>query len=55
MAVVMIRCPVTGDEIPTGIEADEVSFTSAIFENKRIKCASCDQWHSWSKGDAFLR
>jgi hypothetical protein len=55
MADVMIKCPLTDDEISTGIEADRRSFKNSLFQNKSVACPSCGQKHSWSKKDAFLR
>jgi hypothetical protein len=55
MADVMIKCPVTNDEICTGIEADQRSFKNSLFQNASVVCDSCGQVHGWSKKDAFLR
>jgi hypothetical protein len=55
MADVMIKCPVTDQEICTGIEADQRSFKNSLFQDRTVVCVSCGQIHKWSKRDAFLR
>ncbi len=53
MAMVMISCPNTGRDVPTGIETDPSSFESfgAI---ARIRCPVCGREHAWSKTNAWL-
>ena len=53
---VMIRCPVTGDEVPTGFS----TISSDMFDRTlpgvlEVWCESCAQYHLWSNKDAFLR
>jgi hypothetical protein len=55
MADVMIKCPATGQEICTGIQADQRSFKNSLFQDRTVVCAACGQTHKWSKRDAFLR
>jgi len=54
MAMVMIRCPVTGLPAFTGIETDAscVNFIPPI--NTRLKCPCCGETHVWSILDAEL-
>jgi hypothetical protein len=53
---VMIKCPVIGDEIPTGFTAVSADQLERILrEPMLVKCASCGLSHEWSRGDAFLR
>ena len=54
MARVMIKCPVRGKAVPTGMEADEAAFKSVKYENNEFGCPACGQIHTWSKEDAFL-
>ena len=51
---VMIRCPVTGRAIPTGLTADPATWQSRPIGLNRVSCAECKQVHAWSKGDAHL-
>ncbi len=54
MAMIMIRCPVTGHPAFTGIETDAscVNFIPPI--NARLKCPCCGDIHVWSILDAEL-
>ena len=53
---VMIKCPATGDEVPTGFTAvSEGKLERLLRGPLLVKCASCGQFHEWTKNDAFLR
>jgi hypothetical protein len=55
VAEVMIRCPVTGDAVPTGFSAvSQVKFRHMVLEPLLVKCQACRQLHEWSRKDAFL-
>jgi hypothetical protein len=55
MVAVMIRCPKTGVEIPTGFGVDDpAEFAMTIYAGLGVRCRSCGSWHAWSKDDAFL-
>jgi len=47
MAMVMISCPNTGRDVPTGIETDPSSFESFV-------AAAPIREHAWSKTNAWL-
>jgi len=52
---IMIRCPVTGKPVPTGMNVDINSFKSLEFpRNTFSPCPACGQSNSWEKKDAFL-
>jgi len=51
---VMIRCPVTGRAIPTGLMADPATWHSRPIGLNRVSCPDCKQVHAWSKSDAYL-
>lgn len=51
---VMIRCPVTGRAIPTGLTADPATWQSRPIGLNRVSCPECKQVHAWTKGDAHL-
>ena len=55
MATVTITCPVNGVDVATDIASDVESFETAIYEDRQIKCSSCNEWHQWSTKDTFLR
>ncbi len=57
MAMVMIKCPKTGETVPTGVEIDTemyespaTSVTSQILD----ECPACGETHTWSDGDSFV-
>jgi hypothetical protein len=53
-ARVMIRCPVTGRGIPTGLMADATTWHHRPIGLNRVSCPACKQIHAWSKRDAHL-
>jgi hypothetical protein len=55
MGKIMIKCPVTGKAVFTGIGTDKKSFDdpSNTFENNSIHCPHCMNNHVWSKKDAY--
>ncbi len=54
MAKILIKCPSTGDSVPTGVTMDSRSFLSSDLGHNSVQCASCQKFHTWSKADAFL-
>ena len=54
MGVIMIRCPQTGREIPTGIEMDVVEFRHAPVFSSRVQCPACAREHEWFAKDAWV-
>ena len=53
MAMVMISCPNTGRDVPTGIETDPSSFET-FGAAAPIRCPVCGRDHAWSKTNAWL-
>jgi hypothetical protein len=51
---VMIRCPVTGGAIRTGLTADPKSWKDRPVGLNKVSCPECKQIHAWSKTDAYL-
>jgi hypothetical protein len=51
---VMIRCPVTGRAVPTGLTADPTTWEARPIGLNRVPCPECKQVHAWSKSDASL-
>jgi hypothetical protein len=52
MGMIMICCPATGREVPTGIETscvDELPIVTAT-----MFCSACGRVHHWTKNDAWL-
>lgn len=54
MADVMIKCPVTGVPVATGIGMDFESLKNVDMRDNTLgDCPSCGQDHVWQKKDAF--
>jgi hypothetical protein len=51
---VMIKCPRTGRDIKTGIEADQASFGAMPVFFSRSFCAYCQVQHEWFAKDAWV-
>jgi hypothetical protein len=54
MAMVMITCPATNRQVPTGIETDPASIALVPPINARLTCPDCGNVHTWSVLDAEL-
>lgn len=51
---VMIRCPVTGNPIATGLVAGPNTWNARPIGLNKVACPACKQSHAWSKKEAFL-
>jgi len=54
MGVIMIRCPRTGHDIPTGIEMSSRDFQRAPVFFARVRCPACGGEHEWFAQDAWV-
>jgi len=54
MGAVMIRCPQTGREIPTGMVADRRSFQATPVFFGRVRCPACRTEHEWFAKEAWV-
>ena len=54
VTMVVIKCPETDQEIPTGIITDLARFGRLGEGYAILRCPHCDQHHRWSKQDAFM-
>jgi hypothetical protein len=54
MGTVMIRCPQTGREIPTGFEADAARFKAMPVFFASSYCPACRTEHEWFAKDAWV-
>jgi len=54
MGTVMIRCPETGREIPTGYEADPTRFSATPVFFARSYCPICRTEHEWFAQEAWV-
>jgi hypothetical protein len=49
VGTVVIRCPRTGRQVPTGLEIDEATWGSLPVVISRMTCPACGAEHVWSK------
>jgi hypothetical protein len=54
MGVVMIKCPDTGREIPTGMVADRQKFDRTPVFFARVRCPVCGNEHEWFAKEAWV-
>ena len=54
MALVMIKCPQTGNSVSTSIETDTETFARLPDTTAHLLCPACGQIHAWRKSDATL-
>jgi hypothetical protein len=54
MGAVMIKCPDTGRDIPTGLEADRESFRATPVFFSRTFCPLCQTHHEWFAQQAWV-
>jgi len=52
--VIMIRCPRTGQDVPTGIEMRSSDFQRAPVFFARVQCPACGREHEWFAKDAWV-
>jgi len=55
MGAVMVRCPETGHDIPTGIVTDRKSFNATQVFFARVYCPICRTEHEWFAKEAWVR
>lgn len=54
MAIVMVKCPESGQAISTGIVTDRASFASTPVFFAHVFCPFCRTNHEWFAKDAWL-
>jgi hypothetical protein len=53
-SMVVVRCPATDEEVPTGLVMGLMSFSHLALTKAELSCPSCGATHMWSKDDAWL-
>lgn len=51
---VVICCPLTGKEVPTGLVTDITSFANFPNGKTALQCPDCGRMHEWAREDALL-
>jgi hypothetical protein len=52
MGALLIRCPTTGKEFPTGLNVEKSDPLFVIDEWGQAFCPHCKQWHVWRAREA---
>jgi hypothetical protein len=55
MGIVTIRCPMTGEEVSTGVVIDAAGFAVIKFHGHQFRCDACGKVHTWDKKGATYR
>jgi hypothetical protein len=55
VGILMIKCPATGRDIPTGIETDRRTFADMPVFFSRTYCLFCRTNHEWFAKQAWVR
>jgi hypothetical protein len=53
MADIMIKCPIFGMAVPTGITTEMIILNTLDFPLS-MHCPACRQFHRWSRSDAWI-
>jgi hypothetical protein len=54
MPNIMIRCPITGKAVPTGLSTETVLFDSLGDISVPMRCPACLKVHRWKRKDAWV-
>ena len=55
MGIVTVRCPATGQEVPTGVVMDLERYELAKFGPNAFVCDACGETHIWEKADGTVQ
>lgn len=53
MPEILIRCPITGKDVHTGLSLQADVLRSAEIETYPVACPHCGQRHAWKQNDAY--
>jgi hypothetical protein len=54
MGMVMVRCPITGNEIATGIETETSILEALPKVETAVHCPECGEKHFWTIEHAYV-
>ena len=54
MPEIMIRCPILGTAIPTGLTTEQIKFVSLAGIEIPLRCPACLKIHRWEQKDAWV-
>lgn len=50
----MMRCPTSGEPVPTQLSLDAATFETITLPEFIVLCRSCAQLHRWTRQDVWL-
>jgi hypothetical protein len=54
MPDIMIRCPVIGTPVPTGLTMEKIKFESLSGVELSMQCPACRKLHKWESKGAWV-
>ena len=54
MPDIMIRCPIFGSAVPTGLTTEKIKFDSLSDITIPFRCPACLRIHKWEQKDAWI-
>jgi hypothetical protein len=54
MPDIMIRCPIYGRAVPTGLTTEKIKFASLSDITIPFRCPDCLRIHKWEQKDAWV-
>ncbi len=54
MPKIMIRCPIVGIAVPTGLTTETIKFESLSSVTIPLRCPACRKLHKWEQKDAWV-
>jgi hypothetical protein len=55
MSKIMIRCPITRTDVPTGLTTEKIHFDSLPNDLAiPMRCPACLRFHKWRRKDAWI-
>jgi hypothetical protein len=54
MPDIMIRCPIFGGAVPTGLTTEKIKFDSLSGIAIPFRCPACLRTHKWEQKDAWV-
>jgi hypothetical protein len=54
MPVILIRCPVFGKPVRTGLSTEAIVFDSLDDLSIPLRCPACKKVHKWQRKDAWI-
>jgi hypothetical protein len=52
--MVVVRCPISGDEIETGIETEPDVLNALPKVETAVHCPACGEKHFWTREHAYI-